>query len=818
MNKHHSPSPLDQSSRLRFVESDQAADAHAHFGLLYESRAEQFAVAIPFLEEGLERGERCCYATATNTERDVRDALRAYGVDVEEAIESGALRFRDARELYLDDGEFTMEPMLANVEELSNEVSDRGRYAGLRMAAETSWLHDCSIDHEEFLDYEAHANHLFPQTDLVGLCQFDRTRLPSDYVDGIIRTHPLLTVRETVTANPYYQDPDEYRAERPAHRPEQKLDAIEALQRRERGLTVITDATPLLMQADREDIADIVVTTLRDAVQVPVAGLWLYDRDADELQLRAATGPRAVDAEGEMASWAELAWQAYSTDQIYTCADLEEAASTTDTSALRSALFVPIGGDGVLCTAGPTTDAVDATAVRLVQAVATNAGTALERTGWERRFADLRDDLDRYTRATRLLRETSRTVVDAASRSEIESGICERLAELEGVPFAWIGTRGADGITPRAWAGAEQGYLGEGVERGYLGEGDDGGYSGEGAERVHREEGRVNDRGMAPSLRAASTGDRVVVSSIGDRVEADQWRTAALSRGFRSVVSVPITYKEVSYGVVTIYATQSAAFDDLLQSVLADFGQLIAHAVHLAERTTALREHTLRELEFRSTASNVPFLRVARHANCALTVDGCLSAGDDQTIAFATVEGGSRDRIADAVDSSVTISAAEFLRETAEGHVVQFVLRDRFVDSALAEHGAVLRTVATDPSKASIVVDVPTRVDAQVVLETIQERYPDTELVAMRHVDRTPTAFANLQTRLLDQLTDRQMDVLTAAYHAGYFESPREKTGEEVADVLDITSQTFSQHLRRIQRKLFDTLLADSGVSGAGRG
>jgi len=49
---------------------------------------------------------------------------------------------------------------------------------------------------------------------------------------------------------------------------------------------------------------------------------------------------------------------------------------------------------------------------------------------------------------------------------------------------------------------------------------------------------------------------------------------------------------------------------------------------------------------------------------------------------------------------------------------------------------------------------------------------------------------------LQERLTDRQWEVRQTAYRHGYFERPREHTGEEIADVLDISSATFSQHLR----------------------
>lgn len=775
------------SPRPRFAESTAAADTHTHFGLLYESRAEQLAVAAPFIEEGLRRGERCVYARAGNSEREVREALRAVGVDDAAAVDAGALTFRDARELYLEDGEFSTEPMLAQLDELTAESTDRTEHAGLRMAAEVTWAVDAADDREAFLEYETAVNRVYPQLELVGLCQYDRTRLPADTVDHLIRTHPLLTVDESVAANPYYLAPDADRAQSSAHQPDQKLDMLGALQRRERGMTVLADATPQLMGAERRAIPDIVVATLREAFSLPVAGLWLYDRDADELRLRAAAGPDSIDVGTALSAHEAAAWHAYSTNETRTDADLREATTSSAGSALGSALFVPIGGHGVLCAAAPTTDAVDAPAVRVAEAVAANTEAALARAEHEQQLQSRSEELERYTTATRLLQACCRTVVDAATRADVEAAICERLAAFPDVRFAWIGTRDAEGdeLTPRAWAGAEQGFLSDAP----LGPG-----------------------AGAPSVRTAATGEPTVVANIVDRVETGQWRTAALSRGFRSVMAIPLTRDDISHGTLAVYAAESGVFDDLLQAVLADLGRLVAYAIHFAEQTTALHEPTVQELEFEVTASNFPLLQLARHADCTLSVEGVLSADRDRPLLFVTVEGASRDAIVDAVDAALVIESGEVVREARDGYRVELTLSEPFVDAELADRGAVLEAVTADPTGARVVVTAPTTVAAGTVWTAIDQHYPDASLVARRQQDRSLAGPTALETRFLDHLTERQVEVLTAAYHAGYFESPRQRTGAEVADVLGITSQTFSQHLRRIERKLFDSLLTGTSL------
>ena len=56
--------------------------------------------------------------------------------------------------------------------------------------------------------------------------------------------------------------------------------------------------------------------------------------------------------------------------------------------------------------------------------------------------------------------------------------------------------------------------------------------------------------------------------------------------------------------------------------------------------------------------------------------------------------------------------------------------------------------------------------------------------------------------RPIDELTDRQREVIRTAYESGYYEVPRETTTEAVAAELDIDPSTVAEHLQRAERNL----------------
>lgn len=58
----------------------------------------------------------------------------------------------------------------------------------------------------------------------------------------------------------------------------------------------------------------------------------------------------------------------------------------------------------------------------------------------------------------------------------------------------------------------------------------------------------------------------------------------------------------------------------------------------------------------------------------------------------------------------------------------------------------------------------------------------------------------------LDQLTDRQREVLDVAMDLGYYDVPRAATHRDVADRLELSVGTVSEHLQKIESRVFEAL------------
>ncbi|MGQ3412071.1 MEDS domain-containing protein [Natrinema sp. LN54] len=201
---------LRRSSAFRGPAEPIEAHDHSngHLALLYESRDEQFAATIPFVRQGLERGEQCLYITDETDGDAVLEALGDAGIDVDSALESGTLLVRSADETYLADGSFDLEESLAFLE--STVAAGLAEFEGVRVAAEETWLLEEADTAEEFMALESRVNELFRDENCAVLCQYDRDRMPASILHDVIKTHPHLVVGRTVSQNVYYTPPETF--------------------------------------------------------------------------------------------------------------------------------------------------------------------------------------------------------------------------------------------------------------------------------------------------------------------------------------------------------------------------------------------------------------------------------------------------------------------------------------------------------------------------------------------------------------------------------------------------------------------------------
>lgn len=401
-----------------------------------------------------------------------------------------------------------------------------------------------------------------------------------------------------------------------------------------------------------------------------------------------------------------------------------------------------------------------------------------ERKERERELARQRDELATLARINAVIRDVDRALVRTRTREETEEAVCERLVNSDAYRFAWIGDydAGRDRIEPRAWAGVEEGYLDDRP----------------GSEAIDEEDVTAETAYRADEVKIAR--------NIAENPAVAAWRDAALERGYRSAIAVPLSYREASYGVLCVYAPRSDAFDDRECAVLEELGETVAHALSAVERRRALVTDAVVELDLRVGDPSVPLVGVSGKADCELELNGTVHSPVDGLVALVTATG---------VDSVTVVEAASevgaeasVVSETGDEALLR-IRADTRVGIDVTDHGGVVRDASAAGGDGRFTVEFPRDVDVRTVMETVRRRYDDVELLSRHQRERTGTTGAEFRAELDDAFTDRQREVLQAAYHAGFFEWPRATTGEAIAETLGIATPTFHEHVRLGQRKLF---------------
>lgn len=611
---------------------------------------------------------------------------------------------------------------------------------------------------------------------------------------------------------------------------------VTARKRREEALTALHRTARKLLYAETEaEIVELVIDEAAEVLDLEASAVFLFDDETNAMAPAAHSDPmeRLCGPPGRFRVNAEnTVGFSYLERESLFLADLDGPAATSDAwepgtlapgdassgagwtgdataappsvvsaslpanpdAAVESAAYVPLGDHGVFVAGSESADRFDAVARELAELLAAAAEAALDRV--ERESALREQDRELQTRNRRLarldrineiIRDVVAALVRASSREEIERAVCDRLTESGRFPLAWIGVPepATDVLEVRAQGGDDRGYL----ETGSIEVADD--------ERVE------------PAGRAASTREVTVVSNVADDLREGDWRTEALSRDFQSVISVPLAYDEVSYGVLTVYADRPDAFDDVSRPVLAELGQTIASAMGALERKSALLTTSSARIEFDVRDDEFVLQRLASEADCRLAVDGAGRGAADGSSVFVTVSGGSAEDVVTAATDLVAVDAAQVITGDADGGTVRLELARPFVSHRLAEHGVVLRRASADAAGGRLVVDVPSAVDVRGIVDVLRTSFASVDLVSKETVERTGAGTS--PSALRERLTDRQLEVAQVAYYGGYYEEPRDQNGEAIADTLGISPAAFYSHDRTVQRRLVEALFEGDG-------
>lgn len=560
---------------------------------------------------------------------------------------------------------------------------------------------------------------------------------------------------------------------------------VSAKRQYEHGLATLHETSQGLHQATSADgVRQRIVESgfgLLDVAEIAIYTLDERDselcRTACEARTDPPRTPSCVGADDE--AW----WEVFASDGP-TVVDIDEERAHAGTT-----VALPITEQDVLV-AIPAGSRLPGTSMELLEVLSRTAEAVLNRIARERelrsqqrQLASQHENLSRLKCVNAQIRGVMGGVVDATTGEELANVVCGHLSETDLFDFAWIGRYDHDTETLDPIGTSDDNHL-------YL-------------DSLEFDVDASED--AEPACRAAATGEQVHVERLAELPSSHRWVRSALLSGFSAGISLPLEYDGVLTGVLTVYSVQGGAFDVLTRPVLTDMANVVAHGMVADARRHAVLTRDWQEAEFQTADDESVFLQLARHVGSSLEVVAVHPQPDESTRVDVRFGDAAASSVMAFVERSVRIASGDVLWSDDGSLVVQFRISGEFSATRLATQGVELTGLRATPDHLTLDVSVPPTTGIRWIAYVVGSLYPDAELAGKWQASPLDS---ERQDRLVEGLTEKQRAVIQAAFDGGYFNSPKDASGQQLASSMGISASSFHQHLREAERKILATLFA----------
>jgi hypothetical protein len=183
----------------------------SHICQLYNKTADFIGVTARLLHVGLTASEKCLFAGAATTVRDIEEQLGKLGVNVPEVCASGQLILVSEREAFLAGKRFDPYHLLSTHQTFIAQAM-RENWQAVRISIDMSWLTRDVATAEQILKYEAayDAVFTFQNAPIIALMHYDYSKLPASMVVEMLKLHPIAVVGKFIKRNPLYINSEQY--------------------------------------------------------------------------------------------------------------------------------------------------------------------------------------------------------------------------------------------------------------------------------------------------------------------------------------------------------------------------------------------------------------------------------------------------------------------------------------------------------------------------------------------------------------------------------------------------------------------------------
>lgn len=180
-----------------------------HICCFYDSAAQLETVILPYLEEGLKKGEHVVCIFPRGDHADLRDKLGQRGTDVTGAESSEQFKVLTEDETYISGGSFAKHRMAGMLRELL-ESAKNGSRPIVRALGEMSWALRNLPGTDELAEYECMVNELCDTYGCTLACAYDVNKFNGRVLADAFATHSHIVLNGIIHENPHYMPPEEF--------------------------------------------------------------------------------------------------------------------------------------------------------------------------------------------------------------------------------------------------------------------------------------------------------------------------------------------------------------------------------------------------------------------------------------------------------------------------------------------------------------------------------------------------------------------------------------------------------------------------------
>ena len=190
-----------------------------HVCAFFANDDEEYRVLLPFIRDGLLCGDKSVQVVNPEQRQEHLHRLAAAGVDTAAHELSGQLHIQNNTDVYLRDGRFDQDRMLATFEQMADSSRTVEGFPMSRVICRMDWMCGDDARIADVIEFESRVNDVWRRYDDAVICTYHLAKFSGDAVIDIMRTHPLVIIGGLLQRNPFFTQPEEFLREYRGRRP-----------------------------------------------------------------------------------------------------------------------------------------------------------------------------------------------------------------------------------------------------------------------------------------------------------------------------------------------------------------------------------------------------------------------------------------------------------------------------------------------------------------------------------------------------------------------------------------------------------------------